>query len=158
MRPVTFVSIILSIVTASVFAQSARVDELAIARAKLFRDHFALAADNTNSLLVQNMYMHVSSNVPEWIIHIEWCRNDGGQPPCTNRIPIPCALFGSGRHCMIDNARDSARVYESNPGAYPLACDRAYELAKACQCHNQEAEDAINRAGRDAVCSYLATH
>jgi len=96
--------------------------------------------------------------VLEWVDHIEWCRQDGGQPPCTNRVPAPCTLFGGGRQCMIDNARDAARLYQSNPGAHPLGCDTAYELVKACQCHNKEAEDSINRAGRDAVCGYLATH
>lgn len=93
--------------------------------------------------------------VPEWQAAIEWCRNDEGSIPCEGRIlsfAPPCLLAGR-RHCLVDTARDAARVLP-----WPSGCSRAFTVVKICQCHNQRAEDAINQAGELAVCSYLLQH
>lgn len=93
------------------------------------------------------------AHAQEWVGHLEWCRNnDTGSEPCDDRIAghAPnCALSGKHPKCLYDTAKDSA-VHNN--------CDRAFEVVKLCQCHNEHAESTINDAGKQVICNYLVSH
>jgi secreted trypsin-like serine protease len=86
---------------------------------------------------------------PEWMIHIDWSiRNTdaGGSTNCPGLYPYPGCVLRGGRACLMSQAINSAKAG---------SCSDAFRVTLVTQCHNKEAQQAIQSAGPTNVCSYL---
>jgi hypothetical protein len=93
----------------------------------------------------------------DWQGILAWCVDNTGAPDCEGLYHTlgadDCLALGIGggtgagnRQCLIHKARLMASQGH---------CQVAFQLARACQCHNGNALREVDGAGVSAVCKWL---
>jgi hypothetical protein len=79
---------------------------------------------------------------------LEWCSRSTRMPSCPAQVlaVAPQCLASGFRSCLIAEGRKAAQADN---------CALALELARACQCHDPAARDALEEG---AVCEWLRSH
>lgn len=93
-----------------------------------------------------------SSRAPmkaDWMLHLKWSIADRGPVDCLEQYrELPECIYGGGRSCVMRKA-----ILEAKSGDYASAL----RLSLITQCHNGAAQNAIAKAGQQAVGEFLRT-